>query len=111
MENEFDIRYTQIIVQMILPNGEAEKATDDGGVLRDALSEYWETFYMQRTTGDQLKVPALLHAIHRNRWDRLLSRKVPTSSIGIMFPGVCTKWRQCIQRTFGVSIFEIFTGE
>lgn len=31
-------------VEMILPNGTVEKGEDNGGVLRDALTEYWETF-------------------------------------------------------------------
>lgn len=68
MENEFDMRQTQLEVQMILPNGQSEVAIDNGGVTRDALSEYWETFYMKRTAGHQLKVPSLSHTIDGKRW-------------------------------------------
>lgn len=32
---------------MVLPNGNREKGEDNGGVLRDALSEYWDTFYYE----------------------------------------------------------------
>jgi len=68
MENDFSIRNTDLHIQMILPNGQEEKADDNGGVLRDALSEYWESFYMRRTNGNILKVPALSHAIDKKRW-------------------------------------------
>ncbi|XP_031334382.1 uncharacterized protein LOC116174149 [Photinus pyralis] len=32
-------------ITMILPNGQTERAEDIGGVFRDSLSEFWESFY------------------------------------------------------------------
>lgn len=68
MEHSFHMRSQSLHIQMILPNGEVELAEDNGGVFRDALTEYWDSFYMQRTVGDKLKVPALMHTVHGNRW-------------------------------------------
>jgi hypothetical protein len=66
--HDFDAKGTSMHVHMILPNGTAEEAEDTGGVLRDALSEYWESFYMQRTVGNIVKVPALAHYMDGGRW-------------------------------------------
>ena len=46
-----------IEIEMILPNGSVEKGEDTGGILRDALTEYWETFYRKCTNGNKVKVP------------------------------------------------------
>ena len=69
MSNDIDIRSTRLHVQMVLPSGETEVAEDSGGVLRDSLSEYWESFYLRRTIGNRLKVPALTHAVDGKRWE------------------------------------------
>ena len=69
MSNDFDMRSTRLHVQMVLPSGETEVAEDSGGVLRDCLSEYWESFYLRRTIGNRLKVPALTHAVDGKRWE------------------------------------------
>jgi hypothetical protein len=50
-----------IEVSMLLPNGQLEQAEDSGGVWRDALSEYWDTFYKKCTTGNSVRVPVLRH--------------------------------------------------
>lgn len=39
---------------MNLPDGTMEKAVDDGGVLRDVLSEFSDDFYEQCTMGIDL---------------------------------------------------------
>ena len=41
---EDDLRL-EIHFRVILPDGKLEKAVDDGGVLRDVLSEFWKDFY------------------------------------------------------------------
>lgn len=53
---------------MILPNGKPERAEDVGGVLRDAISEFWETFYAKCTLGRSYKVPALRHDFQEEEW-------------------------------------------
>lgn len=42
--------------EIILPSGTTEKGEAHGGVLRDALSEYWETF-MRKCTSGTMKIP------------------------------------------------------
>ncbi|XP_076869719.1 uncharacterized protein LOC143521007 [Brachyhypopomus gauderio] len=55
-------------IEMVLPNGSTEKGEDSGGILRDALSEYWETFLMKCTTGNTLKVPMTRHDM-KDEWE------------------------------------------
>jgi hypothetical protein len=57
-----------IRIQMILLSGEPEKGEDDGGVLRDCLTEFWNTFYDTCTTGCDTKVPYLRHDYSANDW-------------------------------------------
>jgi hypothetical protein len=54
-------------VQMLLPNGLNEAAEDTGGVLRDALSEYWETFFTKCSSDGDVRVPVLRHDM-KNTW-------------------------------------------
>lgn len=55
-------------VEIVLPNGEKEAAFDAGGVLKDALTEFWETFYESRCIGSSVKVPCLRHDYDEERW-------------------------------------------
>lgn len=73
--NEFievaDILYnntTDLKIEMVLPNGETEHGEDFGGVFRDALSEFWESFYNDCTIGTNFKVPCLRHDMGCNEW-------------------------------------------
>lgn len=50
-----------LTIEMILPNGQKESGYDMGGVLRDALSEFWATFYEKCTIGTDFKVPFVRH--------------------------------------------------
>lgn len=56
-------------VIMISANGAPERAEDLGGVLRDALAEYWQTFFRKTTTsaGQDNLVPMLRHDF-KNVW-------------------------------------------
>lgn len=54
-----DFKKDIILASIILPNGEREQTYDSGGVMRDMLSEFWEDFYEQCTTGTDLKIPCL----------------------------------------------------
>lgn len=50
-----------LAIEMVLPNGHIEKGEDNGGVLRDALSEYWDTFTGKCTSGNIVKIPMTRH--------------------------------------------------
>ena len=50
-----------IKIVMINAFGNEELGEDDGGVLRDALSAFWSTFYDSCTLGEEERVPALRH--------------------------------------------------
>ena len=58
-----------IKIQLVLPDGNIEKAYDDGGVVRDCLSEFWTEFYDQCTVGSTLKVPFLRHDFGQQQWE------------------------------------------
>lgn len=53
---------------VILPNGTTETAEDSGGVTRDVLTEYWEAFYTENTTGIVCKIPVLRHDYGHDEW-------------------------------------------
>ena len=53
-------------VKVIAENGE-----DSGGVLRDCLTEFWETFYLRYTVGDKAKVPITVHTLGSKEWEAI----------------------------------------
>ena len=53
-------------VKVIAENGE-----DSGGVLRDCLTEFWETFYLRYTVGDKVKVPITVHTLGSKEWEAI----------------------------------------
>lgn len=65
------IMLLDISIQVILPDGRLEKAVDEGGVLRDVLSEFWQDFYEQCTLGNDFKVPYLRHDFGQNQWESI----------------------------------------
>jgi hypothetical protein len=58
---------------MILPNGVLETGEDTGGIFRDMIAEYWESFYSTRCEGAELKVPVLAPSIDSKRWKAVAS--------------------------------------
>ncbi|MEW8545903.1 MAG: hypothetical protein AB2693_20465 [Candidatus Thiodiazotropha sp.] len=58
-----------ISLEIILPNGMPEAAEDSGGVTRDALSEFWNSFYAECTLGGTFKVPYLRHDFGEQEWN------------------------------------------
>ena len=56
-----------ITFDVILPNGDREQG-QDAGVVRDVLSEFWEDFYEQCTTGHKAKVPCFRHDFDKEDW-------------------------------------------
>ncbi|XP_053348743.1 uncharacterized protein LOC128519158 isoform X1 [Clarias gariepinus] len=57
-------------VEMVLPSGSTKKGEDNGGILRDALSEYWGTFFMNCTAGRTLRVPMTRHDM-KDEWENV----------------------------------------
>ncbi|CAH1154527.1 unnamed protein product [Phaedon cochleariae] len=60
--------FKNIKIEMILPNGNLEIAEDVGGVLRDTLTEFWESFYEKCSVGTHLKIPYLRHDSQEQEW-------------------------------------------
>lgn len=77
-------------IEMVLPNGTAEKGEDNGGVLRDALSEYWETFFLKCTTGNVLKVPMIRHDM-KDEWENVAKVMVLGYNMTKYFPVALAK--------------------
>lgn len=64
--SDVDFKKDIILASIILPNGEREH--DSGGVMRNMLSEFWEDFYEQCTTGTDLKISCLRHDMEADDW-------------------------------------------
>lgn len=60
---------TDVRFKVILPDGKLEKAFDDGGVLRDVLSAFWNDFYEQCTMRTDFKVPFIWHDFGNEEWE------------------------------------------
>ncbi|KAK3101443.1 hypothetical protein FSP39_005144 [Pinctada imbricata] len=54
-------------MRRILPNGKEETA-EGTGVLRDILTEFWETFYVKCCDGANIKIPILRHDMGECEW-------------------------------------------
>ncbi|KAK5647928.1 hypothetical protein RI129_002820 [Pyrocoelia pectoralis] len=67
-ENSILLR-DDIQIDIILPNGELERAEDVGGVFRDVISEFLEQFYEVCTTGTTFKIPYLRHDYSHTHWE------------------------------------------
>ena len=53
---------------MIDQNGKPEAGEYNGGVLRDALTEFWNEFYLRYTLGSDSKIPVVTHTLDENSW-------------------------------------------
>lgn len=58
----------KIKIEMIENNGRPEMGIDTGGVLKDALSEFWDSFYDECTAGANIKVPVLSEDFCDEKW-------------------------------------------
>lgn len=45
-----------------------KKPVDDGGVMRDVLSQFWDDFYEQCTMGNDFKMPYLRQDFGKAEW-------------------------------------------
>ena len=57
-----------IEVTMLDERSVEEMGSDDGGVMRDTLSEFWESFYSMCCNGEAVKYPRLKHTLHEEDW-------------------------------------------
>lgn len=62
------VRIEKLKIEMVLPNGEVERGDDVGGILRDTLSEFWNSFYDRCTVGTTYKVPYVRHDFGEQEW-------------------------------------------
>ncbi|VEN64120.1 unnamed protein product, partial [Callosobruchus maculatus] len=60
-----------IVIEMIMPNGKKEAGLDVGGVFRDALSEYWSSFYDTCTNGTYYKIPTIRDDYNQYKWEAI----------------------------------------
>lgn len=58
-----------INIEMYLSNGQRELGLDVGGVFRDALSEFWNSFYEACTNGTNFKVPLIREDYNKTKWE------------------------------------------
>ena len=65
---DFNIACDRLEVQMIGQLGKPESGEDNGGVLRDALTEFWNSFQLKYTLGHDLKVPVIVHTMGMDNW-------------------------------------------
>lgn len=94
---------------MVLPNGSSEKGEDNGGILRDALSEYWGTFFMKCTAGSTLKVPMTRHDM-KDEWQNVAKVMVLGYNIVQYFPIVLAKPFLCYCLGLEIDEDELFTA-
>ncbi|KAF5273548.1 hypothetical protein FQR65_LT17129 [Abscondita terminalis] len=55
-------------IELILPNEKTEQGENVGGVFKDVLSEFWQTFYETCTEGTSSKIPIIPHDFQENDW-------------------------------------------
>lgn len=62
------LKHATFEIIMLKETGYPEVAEDNGGVMRDALAEFWDTFYVQFCTGKTQVVPVLRHDMQSPHW-------------------------------------------
>ncbi|XP_041354862.1 uncharacterized protein LOC121372542 isoform X2 [Gigantopelta aegis] len=67
---ELGMNTVAVEVQMLMPNGDFEIKDVSGEIWREALTEYWETFYRQATRGSVVKVPKICHDM-KDKWENV----------------------------------------
>lgn len=89
-EGTLSVDDTLVEVEMVLPNGSIEKGEDNGGVLRDALSEYWDAFMTKCTTGSTSRIPMTRHDM-TDTWKIVAKVMVLGYNVGGYFPIMLAK--------------------
>ena len=81
-----DLKHNKYEVKVIRADGMEEPAEDNGGVLRDSLTEFWETFYMRYCIGKECKVPVIRHDMPSEMWKAFVNIIVLEWEQGGLFP-------------------------
>ena len=68
---KLDLSNFMLKVKMVLPDGSLELGQDYGGVLRDALVEFWQTFRSNCIAGDTLSVPVVCVDMQEDEWEAI----------------------------------------
>lgn len=76
----------ELNVLMILPNGQSEAAEDFGGILRDALSEFWTSCYEKCTIGIIVKLPCIRHDFGESQWTAIAHIMITGYELTEYFP-------------------------
>ena len=63
MKEPLDLRTDSLTVKILSERGE-----DSGGVFRDAMTEFWQTFYLKHTEGSDIKIPTTVHIMKEEEW-------------------------------------------
>ena len=63
-----DSQLTTFEIQMLKEDGSTEVAEENVGVMRDALWEFWDTFYLHFTEVKTYKIPVLRHDMSETQW-------------------------------------------
>lgn len=108
--NDIDPLYDTISLEIVLPNGIPEAAEDNGGVTRDAVSEFWNSFYEECTLGSTFKVPCLRHDFGEQEWQSVAKIIVFGYTRTGYFPVLITKvfMEQCIYNEVRSDLKEAF---
>jgi hypothetical protein len=80
------IMRSTIKVVMINSFGKEELGVDDGGVLRDALSAFWNSFYDSCTVGEDERVPVVRHDFKEEEWEAIARILVKGYCVVKFFP-------------------------
>ncbi|XP_061194678.1 uncharacterized protein LOC133202815 [Saccostrea echinata] len=64
VKQEFNLRTDTLQLSIL-----TEKGEDSGGVFRDAMSEFWDTFYLKHTEGSDVKIPTTVHIMKQEEWE------------------------------------------
>ena len=68
MVKQINFEQVRLEIEMLLPDGKTEPAEDNGGVMRDALYEFWSEFYEKCTDGERMKVPIISGNRNEKHW-------------------------------------------
>ena len=63
-----DIMTCELKVIMVDRHGKDERGEDLKGIYRDALSSFWQEFYVSCTLGERGRVPSIRHDFQSDNW-------------------------------------------
>ncbi|KAL3854228.1 hypothetical protein ACJMK2_013503 [Sinanodonta woodiana] len=76
LDANFDPRLNQLQVELVSERGE-----DAGGVFRDVVSEFWETFYIKHTVWYDIKIPTTVLIMRREHCEAVANLPIQLSEV------------------------------